>query len=82
MGRIQVRNVSQLPSYKGSQLFAIRLNNLTDAGTFASLLRTISTIVEVYSVLVAQRSGIYTTCMYAMPVLELIYTWYTVHTYV
>ena len=55
----QVRNISHLASPGDSHVYAIRMNNMTNAKMFANLLRKITFIDVVHNVLVAQKSGIY-----------------------
>ena len=55
----QVRNVSHLASPGDSHVYAIRMNNMTNARMLASLLMKITSIDVVRNVLVAQESGIY-----------------------
>ena len=59
LGFTQVRNISQLPSTGSSQVYAIRMNSLTDAEIFASLLKKMTFIDVVRNVLVAQKSGMH-----------------------
>ena len=53
----QVRNVSHLASPGDSHVYAIRMNNMTNARMLASLLMKITFINVVRNVLVAQKSG-------------------------
>ena len=57
LGLNQVRNVSHLASPGDSHVYAIRMNNMTSAEMFASLLKKMEYIDVVRNVLVAQKSG-------------------------
>ena len=62
----QVRNVSHLASPGDSHVYAIRMNNMTNARMLASLLMKITFIDVVHNVLVAQKSGIYGSTDFAI----------------
>lgn len=57
LGLNQVRTVSHLASPGDSHVYAIRMNNMTNAEMFASLLKKMEYIEVIRNVLVAKKSG-------------------------